>query len=319
MNDLISIIVPVYKVAPYLPKCLESLINQTYKNIEILLIDDGSPDESGDICEKYAESDHRIQVFHINNQGISATRNFAIDRARGKYLMFVDSDDWVEPDYCRIPYETAAANDADLVVFPYSTITDDGVTETLSIEKDGRISKREAIDLLFFSRIGCVIWNKLYRKKVFAGIRFPEDTYYEDVGTTHKLIISSDKIFAVNNALYNYRIERPGSVTSCSDRKHLQDKTAMYRRRSEDLRAIGYPDEIIETQEVEAALTYLIYFRNNKDAPDYQWCYDTLKKTAVLNSPNNTMQRKRQLLLRLFKFSPTLFDLLCTLSGKKIK
>ena len=111
---MVSVIVPIYNVENYVKKCLDSLAAQTLKDVEFILIDDGSTDNSGKIADQYS-SDPRFHIFHTENRGLSAARNYGIDQSHGEYLMFVDGDDWVAPDYCRIPYETAITNNADLV------------------------------------------------------------------------------------------------------------------------------------------------------------------------------------------------------------
>ena len=118
-NPLITIVVPIYKVEKYLGRCIDSLIAQTYPNIEIILADDGSPDRCGAICDEYAQKDSRIKVIHQENKGVAAARNAALDIAQGEYIMFVDSDDYVEPTFCEIPLKTAQQQNADMVIFGY--------------------------------------------------------------------------------------------------------------------------------------------------------------------------------------------------------
>ena len=115
-NPLVSVVVPVYKVESYIERCIESVIHQTYSNLEILLVDDGSPDRCGFICDQFAKRDYRIKVFHKNHGGLSDTRNYALDRLTGDYVAFVDSDDWIEPDMCEVLVKNAIENDADICV-----------------------------------------------------------------------------------------------------------------------------------------------------------------------------------------------------------
>ena len=116
---LVSVIVPVYKVEFYLSECIESILKQTYQNLEIILVDDGSPDDCGSICDKYAQQDKRIKVFHKNNEGLSEARNYGIERATGDYLSFVDSDDWIEPDMFETLVSVVVVNDSDIVCCGY--------------------------------------------------------------------------------------------------------------------------------------------------------------------------------------------------------
>ena len=117
MKPLVSVIVPVYRVEAYLEQCVDSLLGQTLERIEIILVDDGSPDSCGAICDRYAAADPRVRTIHRENGGLSASRNTGIEAAAGEYLMFVDSDDWVESDYCGLPWELARTSGADLVMF----------------------------------------------------------------------------------------------------------------------------------------------------------------------------------------------------------
>ena len=206
MQPLVTVIVPVYKVEPYLTRCLDSLCRQSLKDIEILLIDDASPDGCGVICDAYAAKDPRFTVIHNEkNQGLSVARNIGIEHATADYLMFVDSDDWVHEDFCKDSYECAAHYQADLVMFRYQYIKNDKYTKGKSPNRtplpchaqnttptspaaSGYKIQSEAIDLLQ-NVVGQFAWNKLYRKKTFHGISYPPGYLYEDIGTTYKTIL----------------------------------------------------------------------------------------------------------------------------------
>lgn len=116
MNNLISVIVPVYKVEKYIKKCIESIINQTYENLEIILVDDGSPDNCGKICDEYAKKDKRIKVIHKENGGVSSARNLGLEKSNGQYITFIDSDDWIEEEYCEILLTTLKEQNADCAI-----------------------------------------------------------------------------------------------------------------------------------------------------------------------------------------------------------
>ena len=121
---VISIITPVYKVEAYLPRCVDSILNQSFQDFELILVDDGSPDQSGMICDRFAEEDNRIRVIHQVNGGAAAARNTGLDAASGEWITFVDSDDWVHPDYLRLLFETACLNDTDVSVCKYQTVSE---------------------------------------------------------------------------------------------------------------------------------------------------------------------------------------------------
>ena len=211
-NGLISIIVPVYNVEKYLSKCLDSIINQTYKNLEIILIDDGSTDKSGEICDKYKNEDKRIIVIHQLNGGVSAARNTGIGVAKGRYILFIDSDDWIEKDYVSSLF-TYAGNDI-IVCCGYKRIFDDKIIEH-SVKKLDELNKVEFLNLLqdyelkkhkdfYINPIGNYLWNKLFPSKVFKEIKFPNGKVYEDVFVGFKIYNKINKFIVIPYCGYNY-------------------------------------------------------------------------------------------------------------------
>ena len=211
---MVSVIVPVYKVAPYLRQCIESIQSQTYRNLEILLIDDGSPDECGKICEEYKEQDKRIRVFHTENKGLSSARNVGIQSATGNYIGFVDSDDWIEPDMYEVLLREL--KEADISVCGY----DSGAQRVQLMEAVyiGADALRALVDDKFNNNV----WNKLYRRKLFEGVLFPEDRNYEDVAVMHRIVDRAKAIAVESSVLYHYRI-RPESITKTFTAKNLLD------------------------------------------------------------------------------------------------
>ena len=175
----ISLVVPVYNVQEYLPECLDSLLGQSFAAIEIILVDDGSTDASAEICDRYAARDGRIRVVHQQNAGVSKARNVGIRLARGKYLGFVDGDDWVDRDYCKRLYETLIDYRADISICSYYVARS---RKTKPEAADGKITiydRKEAIRMLYEDvRIRSFSWNKLFRRELFDGIGFPEDRMY---------------------------------------------------------------------------------------------------------------------------------------------
>ena len=204
---MISVIIPVYNVEPYLRKCLDSVVNQTYKELEILIIDDGSTDGSGAICDEYAKTDKRIRVFHTENRGLSCARNLGLDEAKGEWIGFVDSDDWIEPDMYEVLLKNAEKTGADVVECGYSRIYPDSVyirqKEELIIN-----GGKEAIHALFQHKINETVWNKLWSRKSFCVIRFPEGRVFEDVATTYRLLNAANYICTVSPVKYCYRVRK---------------------------------------------------------------------------------------------------------------
>lgn len=224
---MISIIVPVYKVERYLHQCLDSILNQTYRNLEILLIDDGSPDKCGDICEEYAQKDKRIRVFHTENKGLSAARNLGLREAKGEYIGFVDSDDWIEPNMYEILLwqleETGTNVSACGVWKEYQECKCD-----YSI-CDGFFSEKEAI-LALMNNLTNGVWNKLYKKDCWTEIRFPDNHLYEEHATSYRVILNAHSVSCIPKQLYHYRM-RDSSIVHTQSMNHIIDYwTAIYDR-----------------------------------------------------------------------------------------
>lgn len=223
MKDLISIIVPIYKVAPYLDRCVRSLIQQTYENIEIILVDDGSPDECPQLCDEWQEKDDRIKVLHKENGGLSSARNSGIAIAKGEYIAFVDGDDYVACDMCEKLYEAIQRDQSDMCICNFCMVDDEGnVLETEDNQSPIRndvYSKEEVL------RIICAgtkmanewrfvpAWNKLYRKEIFASCLFEEGRLHEDEFAIHHFVHACDKISTISDELYYY-VQRANSIMS---------------------------------------------------------------------------------------------------------
>ena len=221
-NNLISIIVPVYNVEQYLSKCIDSIINQTYKNLEIILIDDGSTDKSGEICDKYKNEDKRIIVIHQLNGGVSAARNTGIGVAKGKYILFIDSDDWIEKDYVSSLF--TYAGDDTIVCCGYKRIFDDKIIEN-SVKKFTELNKVEFLNLLqdyelekhkkpVVNPIGNYMCNKIYPAQLFRSIRFPIGYVYEDAFISIRLFSQISKFIVLPEAGYNYVVRNDSIVAT---------------------------------------------------------------------------------------------------------
>ena len=169
MNPTVSIIVPVYKAETFLSRCIDSILNQEYRDFELLLVDDGSPDSSGEICDTYARNDSRIRVIHQPNSGVSIARNHAIDQARGTYLQFLDSDDWITSDATKLLVRSAGDFQADLVIADFYRVIGERVSHKGDIDEDEVISREEFAEHMMENPADYyygVIWNKLYRREL---------------------------------------------------------------------------------------------------------------------------------------------------------
>lgn len=225
--DTISVIVPVYNVEKYLPQCIESILNQTCRDFELLLINDGSTDGSLEICERYRAQDERIRVFTQENRGVSVARNRGIELSTGTYLCFVDADDLVHPRYLEILLDGIRTLNADLSLCAYRRFADDAELHFAEVHREYRELEREqALALLNEWRsedaLEMVIpWNKLYHRSVFAEIRFPEGVRHEDEFIAHRILNRCAKIAKNTSALYNYRENDQSYMSSQMAFEHL--------------------------------------------------------------------------------------------------
>ena len=213
-EELISIIVPIYNSGRYLRQCLDSIINQSYKNFEVLLINDGSVDDSAMICKEYVEKDSRIRYFENENGGVSSARNFGIKHSRGEYITFIDSDDWVEPNYLEIFYKTIKEKDADIIVANYCTFRENDAMFLFHVAETNEALVFQPDDAFFnymFSTFGTDIsWgsacSKLFKKSLFERLYFSEDiSWAEDFDLMYKLFLVSKCIVYLYKAPYCYR------------------------------------------------------------------------------------------------------------------
>ena len=241
-DALISVIVPIYNVAPYLDRCVSSLVNQTYRNLEILLVDDGSTDESGQIADAWGAREPRIVVFHKEHGGPSSARNYAIDRAQGQYLSFVDSDDFVDETFIQVLYETLVSANAQISVVGFQRFTDekDIVVDRTRKWKTKVFEGENVMRYLFNREAGDVVWNKLFARELFDGIRFPVGRLHEDVGTTCFLFGKCARLAARPAPLYFY-FQRAGSIVHTYSVKHLEHNWEMHHRKYQYIKQC-YPD-----------------------------------------------------------------------------
>ena len=217
-NDLISVIVPIYGVEKYLEKCVDSIINQNYKNLEIILVDDGSPDKCGEICDKYKEKDKRIIVIHKKNGGLSDARNEGIRKANGKYLVFVDSDDYIDEKLVETLYLTVKKDNTELGIcnrfedFEYKK--KNNLVKSFQNNHNHLIMdfNQALIELCSFNLFDMSAWAKIYKRDLFKEIQFPVGKLSEDYYIMYKLFEKAKKISYINEPLYFYN-QRKGSIS----------------------------------------------------------------------------------------------------------
>lgn len=262
-NKLISVIVPVYNVEHYLNRCVDSILAQTYSDLEILLVDDGSTDNSGAICDAYARQDARVQVIHKKNAGQAAARNDAIDIARGSYLGFVDSDDFIDCRMFEILYQDLTEHDAQISIVTFQEFTEEKeVTVSRNLMSiECQAGEKILQKLLLEEKIGDFSWNKLYRRELFKEIRYPVGRMMEDQGIMYKLVDQCTKVTYRPIRLYFY-YQRPDSTLHRRTLKFYEDKWDMGCQRYQYIRK-KYPDML----ENDAAMMKIV-----------EHCYPYLRK-----------------------------------------
>lgn len=230
-KDLISVIVPVYKVEKYLEKCIESVLKQTYTNLQIILVDDGSPDNCGKICDEYAKKDSRIEVIHKANGGLSDARNVGISKAKGRYIGFVDSDDYIKEDMYEILLNLIKKYDADVSICNLYDVIDGN--ECIRNKENG-IREYSRLDILkkvlLDKNIQSYAWNKLYEKELFDEIKYPIGKKYEDIGTTFYLFEKCNKIVVTSEPEYCY-LKRADSLVNNVTESTILDYTEIIIQR----------------------------------------------------------------------------------------
>lgn len=225
MTNLISVIIPIYKVEKYLDECITSVVVQTHKNLEIILVDDGSPDNCPQICDDWAKKDDRIKVIHKKNGGLSDARNVGIEIASGDYIAFVDSDDFIKPDMLEKLFAAICRENADIAAC--GILSCEGDRQTAWGCRDFAGTSEHILAMLYNDAAYPVAaWNKLYHRSCWNDLRFPVGKTCEDAFTTYQLVHNAERIVMIPEALYCYRI-RPGSImTSTFSLKKMDEEEA---------------------------------------------------------------------------------------------
>ena len=262
----ISVIVPVYKVEPYLRKCLDSIVGQTYRNLEIILVDDGSPDNCGEICDEYAERDERILVIHKANGGVSSARNAGLAAAAGEWIGWVDPDDWVEPGMFETLLWAALETEANISVCGH---WEEYKIRTVASGWPARqiMNTEQALgELLENGRMKNLLWDRLFHRTLFDNIRFPEGRTYEDIAVMHWLFLRAKKVVCLPELLYHYR-QREGSIV---DNVSLGNRINHYTAAKERYDALSdeWPqfDQLMEAQCVASAIGIWAGYLSNPKA-----------------------------------------------------
>lgn len=213
MSDLISIIIPIYKVESYIDKCVESVLSQTWKKIEVILVDDGSPDKCGLMCDEYAKKDTRIKVIHKDNGGLSDARNAGVEVATGEYIGFIDSDDWIDENFYEQLIDKMKKTGADIVTAGVKKVWEDGKMEVMTPYQEIQLSNQEAMKAIIEeSFLKQPVWYKLYRADV-ARVKFKSGVLHEDNYWSYQVVAKANKVVVMQEPYYYYR-QRSNSIMS---------------------------------------------------------------------------------------------------------
>ena len=298
MNDLISIIIPVYNSSAYLDKCIGSVLMQTYKNIEVILVNDGSADDSFEICQKYAENDHRIKLINKDNGGVSSARNAGIRASSGQYIAFVDSDDTISPDFCSKMLEaaSAAASNPYLIICGYDFINESSGTIKHFIPAQKNILNREDLDnnylQLFNDRHFLSVWGKLFSAEIIKGndIYFNEHIHIgEDFVFLHEYLthMPGINVKLLSEALYMYYMHKTQSLTKSGDVSRIERARELYYTAKDLYQSLGISDTGMYAMSLYYLRTLSIVFEHmdpgSKESMEY------FKYAAALPETKNAL------------------------------
>jgi len=304
MNEKISIIIPVYQVEAYLPKCLNSVIRQTYKNLEIILIDDGSRDQCGRICDEYAKKDTRIHVIHKQNAGVANARNDGIEYATGDFISFIDSDDWVAENAYEVLYQGLKQYHADCAVGGCVNVVEQNgrcrvPARVPADQKPSAVCESSSQAMKRVLLNGSAVWNRLFKREIFDTIRFPSDRINDDEVTALHAYSMCKTVVFLNEDTYYYRIRKNSITTSSFSLKKMDiyynsmDNLAFVRKNRPELEVCA------EFKYYKAMLYCYMHLKRMKRSPESAMLLKRLKQDM---KRNQVMAMKNPYLLRRYKF-----------------
>lgn len=323
-KPLLSVVVPVYNVEKYVERAVNSICTQTLTDMEIILVDDGSKDQSGKLCDEFAKKDSRIRVIHKENGGLSSARNAGIELASGKYIAFVDSDDWIDPEMYAVLTGLLEKNQADLAICSYKEVSE-GENPTPA-KGEGEITlwqEQEALQVFIEENeaynIQNAAWNKVYKRRLMGELRFPEGKLFEDIAYTTKLIARSQKTVYTNQPFYNYVVNRSGSIMNQRINERIfTDQIPLYMEKRQFLQEIGREDLVQIHNLFFYKRLLLHYMELQKHKPEN---YEVLSKKLIqllkkektnikkaYNSPAANANEKKR--MELFLKSPKLYKVI---------
>ena len=322
MNDIISVIIPVYNVEKYIDRCIESIIKQTYKELEIILVDDGSTDNSGVICDKWKVKDERIKVLHQTNQGLGPARNLGLDIACGEWVSFIDSDDWIEPETYKYMVEACFEFNCEIATCGRKNVSSKKVFEYVFCSEQNHVfDRKNAIrHYLLQNMMNMSACDKLFKRKLFDDIRFPAGYTSEDIVPIYNVLKRIDRICLTGKPFYNY-FYREGSLSRSNFNKKLLG-TYIYPNQVKKDIANCYPDLIEEANSFFYGMTITVframrasgYKKNEFD--DIYMSFKNNKEVIIKNRYLKKWQ-KLYVVLAIYKMDRVLDFIYCLI--KKIK
>lgn len=323
---IISIIVPIYNVEKYLKRCIESILNQDFKEFELILVNDGSTDNCGEICNIYKNKDKRIRVIHKKNGGLSSARNVGLDFAKGKYIAFVDSDDYINKNMYHILYKNLIKTNADISICNFNYVNDNDIVDInqpIDNYDYSIFNNIDALNQLYLENKAKMVtaWNKLYKKELFKDLRYVEGRVHEDEFIIHKLLYNSKKIVFTNGALYYY-VQREGSITQSKFNIKKLDAVYAFKERFEFFRE----KKLIELQfKAQEKYIYLFFFNYYEAKIKLKNCNEELIK--LKNDYNRTLISvlmnpyfiwKQKILFILFFINPKFYEIYHEIKGIRL-
>lgn len=309
-NSLISVIVPIYNVEMYLNNCIESIVNQKYNNLEIILVDDGSTDKSFNLCDIWASKDSRIKVIHKKNGGLSDARNAGLKIAQGEFIAFVDSDDWIDDIFLQKLYLAILQSNADIAECSVKFVDEDGKPIKERNVKNGYtiLNKKEALQALILENgVYQTVWNKLYRRSVIKDIFFEVGRCNEDEFWTYKVIDNAEFMILVNNSMYNYRQRQSSIMGRGYSIKRLDGVLAKFQRieylkKYEPLYKLSRQQFVIDC--LWNLQSVFIYLSGNEKKYAKEYILNLLRSISRVHLREMTLKRKYQIWILLFQSAP---------------
>lgn len=311
----VSIIVPIYNVEKYLDECIKSIVKQTYNNIEIILIDDGSTDNSSNICDKWENKDKRIIAIHKENGGLSSARNEALKIATGDYLAFIDSDDIIDEKMIETLVNLLETKQANISVCQFTRYLEGNKPTFSHLEETNIYNKNKALVELLYDKLTSHVCNKLFKKELFNDIEFPKGKNYEDLRTTYKIIEKCDKIVETKSELYGY-MTRNSSISKKMNEKNLEDYIDAFNERFIYYEK-NYPQFKKENIIGKIQYIYICYLKiadcnnkellkNNKLIKEYNFLKKNLKKQIRLEYYKQ-MSKKQKIMINILLINPKIY------------